>query len=75
VLKNNVLGNFLDIFVLVFIDDIIIYSKNMEEHEEHLKLVLQVLREHQLYAKFSKCDVFQKQVHYFRPCYFLRSGS
>jgi hypothetical protein len=63
-LMNNVLNNFLDIFVLVFIDDILIYSKSREEHEEHLKLVLQVLREHQLYAKFSKCDFFQIQVHY-----------
>jgi hypothetical protein len=63
-LMNNVLNKFLDIFVLVFIDDILIYSKNREEHEEHLRLVLQVLREHQLYIKFSKCDFFQKQVHY-----------
>jgi hypothetical protein len=55
-LMNNVLSKFLDRFVLVFIDDILIYSKNREEHEEHLRLVLQVLREHQLYAKFSKCD-------------------
>jgi hypothetical protein len=61
---NNVLCKFLDNFVLVFIDDILIYSKNREDHEEHLKLVLQVLREHNLYAKFSKCDFFQKQVHY-----------
>jgi hypothetical protein len=50
-LMNNV---FLDIFVLVFIDDILIYSKNRKEHEEHIKLVLQVLREHHLYSKFSK---------------------
>ena len=63
-LMNNVLSKLLDRFVLVFIDDILIYSKNREEHEEHLKLVLQVHREHQLYAKFSKCDFFQKQVHY-----------
>jgi hypothetical protein len=63
-LMNNVLSKFLDRFVLVFKDDILIYSKNREEHEEHLKLVLQVLREHQLYAKFSKCDFFHKQVHY-----------
>jgi hypothetical protein len=55
-LMNNVLSKFLDKFVLVFIDDILIYSNNREEHEEHLRLVLQVLREHQLYAKFSKCD-------------------
>jgi hypothetical protein len=63
-LMNNILSKFLDKFVLVFIDDILIYSKNREEHEEHLRLVLQVLREHQLYAKFSKCDFFQKQIHY-----------
>jgi hypothetical protein len=55
-LMNNVLSKFLDKFVLVFIDDILIYSKNREEHEEHLRLVLQVLRENQIYAKFSKCD-------------------
>jgi hypothetical protein len=57
-LMNNVLNKFLDRFVLVFIDDILIYSKNREEHEEHLRLVLQLLRENQLYAKFSKCDFF-----------------
>jgi hypothetical protein len=63
-LMNNVLSKFLDKFVLVFIDDILIYSKNREEHEEHLRLVLQVLREHHVYAKFSKCNFFQKQIHY-----------
>jgi hypothetical protein len=63
-LMNNVLSKFLDKFVLAFIDDMLIYSKNREEHEEHLRLVLQVLREHQLYAKFNKCDFFQKQIHY-----------
>jgi hypothetical protein len=63
-LMNNVLSKFLDKFVLVFIDDILIYSKNKKEHEEHLRLVLQVLREHQLYAKFNKCEFFQKQIHY-----------
>jgi hypothetical protein len=63
-LMNNVLSKFLEKFVLVFINDILIYSKNREEHAEHLKPVLQVLREHQLYAKFSKCDFFHKQVHY-----------
>jgi hypothetical protein len=63
-LMNNIFKKLLDRFVLVFIDDILMYSKNREEHEEHLKIVLQVLREHQLYAKLSKCDFFQKQVHY-----------
>jgi hypothetical protein len=63
-LMNNVLNKFLDKIVLEFIDDILIYSKNREEHEEHIRLVLQVLREHHLYTKFSKCNFFQKQVHY-----------
>ena len=40
-------------------DDILVYSKSKEEHEEHLRIVLQVLREHQLYAKFSKCDFYK----------------
>jgi hypothetical protein len=61
---NNVLKKLLDRFVLVFIDDILLYSTNREENEENLKLLLQVLREHQLYSKLSKCDFFQKQVHY-----------
>jgi hypothetical protein len=63
-LMNNVLSRFLDRFVLDFIDDILIYSKNREENEEPLKIVLQLLREPQLYAKFSKCGFFQKQVQY-----------
>jgi hypothetical protein len=57
-LMNNILSKFLDKFVLVFIDDILIYSKNREEHEENLRLVLQVIREHHLYAKFDKCELF-----------------
>jgi hypothetical protein len=46
------------------LDDILIYSKSEEEHEHHLRLVLQLLREHQLYAKLSKCYFYQKQIHY-----------
>jgi DNA replication protein DnaC len=46
----------LDKFVVVFIDDILVYSKNEEEHVEHLRIVLQRLRDHKLYAKFSKCE-------------------
>ena len=53
-MMNKVFMEFLDKFVVVFIDDILIYSKNEEEHAEHLRLVLEKLREHQLYAKFSK---------------------
>jgi hypothetical protein len=55
-LMNKVFMEYLDKFVVVFIDVILIYSKTDEEHEEHLRLVLQKMREHQLYAKFSKCD-------------------
>src|SRR5574344_1985406 len=56
-LMNKVFMEFLDKFVVVFIDDILVAdSKNEEEHEEHLRLVLQTLRENQLYAKFSKCE-------------------
>ena len=50
-LMNSVCSRYLDKFVLVFLDDIIVYSKNEKEQEEHLRLTLQLLREHQLYAK------------------------
>jgi hypothetical protein len=63
-LMNKVFMEYLDKFVVVFIDDILIYSKNEEEHQEHLRLVLQKLREHQLYAKFSKCDFWLKEVSF-----------
>jgi hypothetical protein len=55
-LMNSVFMPELDKFVVVFIDDILIYSRSMEEHEEHLRIVLQRLQELQLYAKFSKCE-------------------
>ena len=61
-MMNKVFMEFLDKFVVVFIDDILIYSKNEEEHKEHLRLVLEKLREHQLYAKFSKCEFWLKEV-------------
>jgi hypothetical protein len=54
----------LDKFVIVFLDEIIIYSKSEEENEHNLRMVLQVLRERQLYAKLSKCSFYQKQIHY-----------
>jgi hypothetical protein len=63
-LMNKVFMEYLDKFVMVFIDDILIYSKNEEEHEEHLRLVLQKLREHHLYAKFSKCDFWLKEISF-----------
>jgi hypothetical protein len=55
-LMNSVFMPELDKFVVVFIDDILVYSRSMEEHEEHLRVMLQRLRDHQLYAKFSKCE-------------------
>jgi hypothetical protein len=50
--------------VLIFIDDILVYSKTEEEHKEHLKILLQTLREHNLYAKFDKCDFYQRKIQY-----------
>jgi hypothetical protein len=61
---NGVFREYLDKFVIVFLDDILIYSKSEEEHEKHLRMVLQVLREHKLYAKLSKCIFYQKKIHY-----------
>jgi hypothetical protein len=61
-LMNKVFMKFLDKFVVVFIDDILVYSKTEEEHAGHLRLVLGTLREHQLYAKFSKCEFWLKEV-------------
>nr|GEV15219.1 retrotransposon protein, putative, Ty3-gypsy subclass [Tanacetum cinerariifolium] len=55
-LINQVCKPYLDRFVIVFIDDILIYSKNRKEHEGHLKLILKLLKEEELYAKFSKCE-------------------
>jgi len=59
---NSVFMPELDKFVVVFIDDILVYSRNEEEHVEHLRVVLTRLREHQLYAKFSKCEFWLKKV-------------
>jgi hypothetical protein len=55
-LMNKVFMGYLDRFVVVFIDDILIYSKSGSEREEHLRLVLRKLRDNQLYAKYSKCE-------------------
>ena len=61
-LMNKVFMYYLDKFVVVFIDDILIYSKSEEEHSKHLRLVLGILQSHQLYAKFSKCQFWLKEV-------------
>jgi hypothetical protein len=63
-LINSVFMPELDKFVVVFIDDILVYSKNKEEHPEHLHVVLQRLREHHLYAKLSKCDFWLKEIKF-----------
>ncbi|XP_019246646.1 PREDICTED: uncharacterized protein LOC109226315, partial [Nicotiana attenuata] len=55
-LMNRVFRPYLDMFVIVFIDDILVYSRSQEEHDQHLRMVLQTLRDGQLYAKFSKCE-------------------
>jgi hypothetical protein len=61
-LMNKVFMEYLDKFVVVFIDDILVYSRSEEEHEERLHLALQKLRENRLYAKLSKCEFWMKQV-------------
>ena len=63
-LMNEVFREDLDKFIQVFIDDILIYSRMMEEHEEHLRLVLHCLREHKLYGKLSKFSFYQSRIHY-----------
>ena len=63
-LMNWVFKECLDMFVIVFIDDILIYSKTDLEHEEHLRKVLTTLREHKLYVKFSKCEFWLWQVSF-----------
>ena len=61
---NRIFRQFLNKFVVVFIEDILIYFKTQEEHAEHLRLVLGVLREKQLYAKLSKCEFWMDEVQF-----------
>jgi hypothetical protein len=69
-LMNKVFMEYLDKFIVVFIDDILIFSKMVEEHEEHLRLVLEKLRSNQLYAKFSKCEFWLTKVAFLGPVIF-----
>ena len=59
-LMNSIFHEYLDKFVIIYIDDILVFSKTEEEHTEHLRLVLTKLRDHRLYAKFSKCEFWLK---------------
>lgn len=59
---NKIFVEYLDQFIVVFIDDILVYSKTKEEHEEHLRIALQLLRENQLHAKLNKCKFWLEQV-------------
>ncbi|KAJ9545199.1 hypothetical protein OSB04_024906 [Centaurea solstitialis] len=63
-LMNRVCRPYLDKFVIVFIDDILIYSRSKEDHEHHLRLILELLKAEQLYAKFSKCEFWIREVHF-----------
>ena len=61
-LMNRIFHKFLNKFVVIFIDDILIYSRNEVEHDEHLRIILETLRKNQLYAKFSKCEFRSEKV-------------
>ncbi|KAK2448981.1 hypothetical protein QL285_008220 [Trifolium repens] len=61
---NQIFQPYLDQFVVIFIDDILIYSKDHQEHAKHLRIVLEILREKQLYAKFSKCEFWLSKVKF-----------
>ena len=63
-MMNELLHEYLDIFVLVFLDDILVYSADEVQHAEHLRKVLTVLREHRLYAKASKCEIMQTSIEF-----------
>ena len=63
-MMNEVFSDFLDIFVVIYMDDILVFSKDQAEHDRHLRLVLQRLREHKLYAKRSKCSLFQDHLEF-----------
>ena len=63
-LTNRVFLNYLDSFVIVLIDDIVVHSKNEGDHMGHLRVVLQTLKEHQLYAKYSKCEFWLRSVNF-----------
>ena len=63
-LMNYIFMEYLNNFVMVYLDDILIYSKNEEEHAEHLRLILEKIREHKLYTKYYKCEFWLPEVTY-----------
>ena len=63
-LMNRVFKKYMDKFVIVFMDDILIYSRTQEEHAEHLRISLEILRNERLYAKFSKCEFWLKELQF-----------
>ena len=65
-LMNRIFGPYLDQFVVVFVDDILIYSPSEEAHVKHLRIVLQLLRTHQLYTKLEKCEFWLPEVKFLR---------
>jgi hypothetical protein len=67
-MMNKVFMDELDKCVIVFIDGILVYSQTAEEHEEHLRIVLGKLRQHQLYAKFSKCEFWMRKSRFWVMC-------
>jgi Reverse transcriptase (RNA-dependent DNA polymerase) len=69
---NRVFHPYLNNFVVVFLDDILVYSKMSEENVEHLRIILQTLRDRQLYAKLSKCEFWLGEVMFLKTCSILR---
>ena len=63
-LMNNIFQLYLDKFVIVYLDDILIYSKTKEEHLKHVHIILETLRKHQLYAKLAKCEFIKQRIEY-----------
>ena len=63
-LMHSIFREHLDTFVIIFLDDILVYSRTLEDHKEHVRKTLDILREHKLYAKMTKCSFFQQEVDY-----------
>jgi hypothetical protein len=63
-LMNGIFKKYLNNFFIIFLDDILIYSISEHEHDQHLRMVLEVLREHKIYAKMNKCSFYQRHIHY-----------